>query len=381
MIYLDNASTTFPKPHQVASAMTEYICDVGANAGRGGYANAYRAEEIIYETRERLCGLFHFGECGNVIFTSNVTASLNYLIKGYLKDGDHVLVSGMEHNAVMRPLRQLAARNITFDRIPCDSCGRLELSDADALVGPHTRAVILTHASNVCGTVLPLKEAGEFCLRHGLRFIVDCAQTAGVLSVDMEDMHIDALAFTGHKGLMGPQGIGGFLIRSDFAEEIEPLIAGGTGSMSHLEEMPPFLPDRFEAGTLNIPGIYGLHAALGFLRDVGIEEIRKKETELTAELLAGLSDIPGIRVIGLTGTKGRIGVISVQTEGIDLAQAAFLLDDRYGIMTRTGLHCAPEAHRTLGTWPEGTIRFSIGFFNTKEEIRAAIKSTSEMMQE
>ena len=263
-IYLDQASTSFPKAPSVAQAVYDYLSGSAVNVNRGGYRAAYSVEEQIFETREQLLKLFHFtsGKGKNVIFTENITASLNVLLKGLLKPGDHVLVTAMEHNAVMRPLVQLEKHGISFDRIPCTSDGSLLLDKAAALLRPETKLVVCLHASNVCGTVMPAQEIGNFCKEHELLFILDTAQTAGTIDIDMEKYHIDALAFTGHKGLRGPQGTGGFLIRNELAAQIEPLISGGTGSASHSEEVPAFLPDRFEPGTPNIPGILGLHAAL-----------------------------------------------------------------------------------------------------------------------
>ncbi|WP_295582265.1 aminotransferase class V-fold PLP-dependent enzyme, partial [uncultured Oscillibacter sp.] len=290
-IYLDNASTTFPKPQAVAEAVYTYMTGVGSNVGRGGYASAYQAEEWVYETRELLRELFGGGDCKNVVFTKNVTESLNVLLKGFLRPGDHVIVSSMEHNAVMRPLVQLAAAGVSFTRAPCGADGALDLPALEGCLRPNTRAVVMTHASNVCGTVLPAAEVGAFCRRRGLRFFLDSAQTAGVLPIDMEAMHIDALAFTGHKGLLGPQGTGGFLLREDLIPLVEPLLSGGTGSLSHTEEVPPFLPDRFEPGTPNLPGIMGLRAALLWLRETGMDRVARHEAALTERFLQGLAPL------------------------------------------------------------------------------------------
>lgn len=377
-IYLDQASTSFPKSPSVADAVHRYLSGFAVNINRGCYDTAYSVEEQVYETREQLCRLFHFPNCKNVIFTQNVTASLNILIKGLLKPGDHILVSAMEHNALMRPLVQLQQSGITFDRIPCDSTGSLCLSMAETLLRPQTKAVACLHASNVCGTILPAGEIGEFCRRHGLAFILDSAQTAGVLPIDMEDLHIDALAFTGHKGLRGPQGIGGFVIRDELAEKITPLLSGGTGSISHTEDIPDFLPDRFEPGTPNLPGILGLHAALTDLEKApGFMELAfTHEKMLTQYFLDGITDLDphekNIRIIGRKDTKNRCAVISLQLLNMDMANAAYELDRQYGVMTRVGLHCAPNAHKTLGTYPAGTIRFSFGPENTTKELDTAL---------
>lgn len=379
--YLDNAATTFPKPPEVAEAVTAYITGLGSNINRGCYGSAYEAENMVYETRELLCRLFRGPDCKNVIFTKNVTESLNVLLKGLLQPGDHVLVSSMEHNAVMRPLVQMEKTGVSFSRIPCSKTGELQLDAMEGLVQPNTRAVVLTHASNVCGTVLPLEQVGAFCKEHGLLFIADTAQTAGVLDLDMEKMSMDALAFTGHKGLLGPQGIGGFVIRDELAERIEPLLSGGTGSVSHTEEVPTFLPDRFEPGTLNLPGIAGLRAGLLWLERTGIANVRAHEAALTARFLEKLAPLEAeglIRIIGRRDTEHRTGVVSIQTVDLDQATAAFELDSQYGIQTRVGLHCAPSAHKTLGTYPTGTIRFSFGWRNTAEDVDAAVAALEEI---
>lgn len=381
-IYLDNASTTFPKPKAVPEAMYHYMTRSGSNINRGCYDRAYAVEELVYETRQMLCSLFGGEDCRNVAFTKNVTESLNVILKGLLKPGDHVLVSSMEHNAVMRPLVQLEKQGISFSRIPCRRDGSLILEEMAPLVKKETRAVVMTHASNVCGTMMPYEQVGAFCRERGLLFIADTAQTAGVWPLDMERMKIDALAFTGHKGLLGPQGIGGFLLSEKLLPQMESLIAGGTGSISHTEVMPDFMPDRFEAGTMNLPGIVGLHAGLGWIRETGMEQIRSHELALTRQFLEGLKSMDPyekrLRVVGKKDTEGRTGVVSVQTVRRELAQTAYELDVQYGIMTRVGLHCAPSAHQTLGTFPTGTIRFSFGWWNTREETALALQALDEL---
>ena len=384
-IYLDNACTSFPKPDVVAQAMYTYLCQVGSNVNRGCYQRAYGVEERVYETRQLLCELFGGDDLRNVVFTKNVTESLNVLLKGFLKPGDHVLVSSMEHNAVMRPLVQLEKQGVAFTRIPCDGTGALDLSALPGCLRPNTRAVVMTHASNVCGTMLPLAAVGEFCAAHGLRFFVDGAQTGGVFPIHMGEMHIDALAFTGHKGLLGPQGTGGFLLRSGLEGELEPLLSGGTGSVSHLEELPDFLPDRFEPGTPNLPGILGLHAALLWLKETGMESIRAHELALTRRFLDGLRALQAaglpLGIVGRLDTKNRTGAVSVQTLDRDMAEVATRLDEAYGIMVRVGLHCAPSAHKTLGTYPAGTIRFSFGWHNTQAEIDRTLEALAHILKE
>ncbi|MDO4620329.1 MAG: aminotransferase class V-fold PLP-dependent enzyme [Lachnospiraceae bacterium] len=389
-IYLDHAATSFPKPACVAESVYRYISECGSNISRGGYSSAYEMEETVFETRCLLTDLFHGEDPSQVIFTKNVTESLNVLLKGLLHPGDHVLVSSMEHNAVMRPLTQLKAAGVTFTRIPCRTDGRLgtgaegETTESllSGLLQPETKAVVMTHASNVCGTVLPIGEVGAFCRKHGILFIVDSAQTAGVLPLDMEEMCIDALAFTGHKGLLGPQGTGGFVLRRGLAGKMEPLLSGGTGSISHTEEIPDFMPDRFEAGTPNLPGLAGLHASLKWLQERGTEEIRRHEEAMTARFIEGIGELEKNGRIALAGlrTAGpeRTGVVSITTPGRDPSQLAYALDEQFGIQTRVGLHCAPSAHKTLGTYPTGTLRFSFGWSTTEEEIGQALQALREL---
>ena len=384
-IYLDQASTSYPKAPGTAEAVFRFMTECGCNIGRGGYAGAYSAEEMVYDTRVQLCRLLSGGSAEpdpkNVIFTKNITESLNILIKGLLRPGDHVLVSSMEHNAVMRPLVQLEKKGVRFDRIPCAADGSMDPADAEKLIGPATKAVIMLHASNVCGTVFPAAEIGAVCRKHGLRFILDTAQTAGILPVDMETVGADAIAFTGHKGLLGPQGTGGFILRDGMASELEPLIAGGTGSISHTEEIPDFMPDRFEAGTLNLPGIAGLHAALDWLLAQPEGRIHAHEKRLTETFLEKMKEPEAeglIRIIGKHGTEDRVGVVSIVPLRMDPAELAFRLDDRYGIAVRVGLHCAPAAHKTLGTWPTGTVRFSFGISNTEAEAEEAARAVAAL---
>jgi len=375
-IYLDNGSTSFPKAPGVGAAMANFIEHIGVNIGRGGYEEAYSTAETVLETREQLCRLFGCGRPENVVFTSGVTAALNLLLKGFLRPGDRVVTTSMEHNAVMRPLMQLAEEGVQVEVIPCERDGSLPLDRLEETLKTRPRAMVMTHASNVCGTLLPVREAAALCRQYDVRLMVDCAQTGGVFPIDMMGWGIDALAFAGHKGLLGPQGIGGFLISQDMVGQVRPLLAGGTGSLSHVETMPEFMPDRFEAGTQNLPGIFGLHAALDYLEKTGIDAIRRADLERTEQLLNGFRTIDGIRIAGKTTMEGRTAVVSIEFTGMDNAEAAFLLEDRYGVMTRCGLHCAPRAHRTLGTYPQGTVRFAPGHTTTKEEICLALEAVS-----
>lgn len=379
-IYLDNASTTFPKAPNVANAMANYITNYGININRGSYALAYDVEDIIYTTRQRLNTLFNGHDPSHVIFTQNVTMSLNMVIKGLLKAGDHVLVSSIEHNAVMRPLTQLLDKGITFDIIPCDKTGSVQLESIESLIRPNTVAMIINHASNVCGTIQPIKSIGTICKEHDLHFIVDAAQTAGVIPIDVKAYHINALCFTGHKGLLGPQGIGGIILTKEMAQILTPLIAGGTGSFSHLETMPTNMPDAFEAGTLNLPGIIGLNEGLSYIESVGMENIHNHELALTKAFLEGLRSITGVNIIGKQDIQDRTAVVSITIDDMDAASIAYELESKYHIMTRVGLHCAPRAHQTLGTYPEGTVRFSFGYANTLEDVDMALSALHTILK-
>jgi len=380
-IYLDNGSTSFPKAPGVGQAMAGYIERVGVNIGRGGYADAYAAAETVLDTRERLCRLFGGSRPENVVFTSGATAALNILLKGLLRPGDHVLATSMEHNAVMRPLRQLEAHGVAVELAPCREDGTLRLDALEGLLRPNTRALVMTHASNVCGTVMPVAQAAAICRKAGVRCIVDSAQSGGLLDFRMEDWGVDAVAFAGHKGLLGPQGTGGFLIAADLVPELEPLLSGGTGSASHLETVPAFMPDRFECGTQNLPGIFGLNAALRFLEDTGLAALRAWELDRTRELLDGFAALPGVRIAGLPGVEGRTAAVSVDFPGRDNAEVAFALEDRFGILTRCGLHCAPAAHKTLGTFPQGTVRFTPGRATTPEDTARTLEAVAAVLQE
>lgn len=380
--YLDNASTTFPKPSCVTEAVCRYMTEMGTNVGRGEYASAFDTEDLVFDTRAALCALLGGADPSDVVFTRNVTEALNLVLKGFLHPGDHVIVSSMEHNAVMRPLTQLVATGVTFSRAQCAPDGTLDATEVERLICPQTRAVVMTHASNVCGTILPISDVAEVCHAHDMPLIVDAAQTAGVVPVSLCEWGASVVCFTGHKGLLGPQGIGGCVLDPEFATQIDALVAGGTGSHSDSEQMPSFMPDRLEAGTPNLPGIAGLGAGLTWLGERGIDAVREHELALTQRLLDGLRPLAAarrVRLAGLPGTEGRTGVVSIQTPGYDLSQVAHDLDARFGIQTRVGLHCAPSAHKTLGTFPAGTIRFSLGWANTEADVDLAISALGELL--
>ena len=380
-IYFDNSSTSFPKAPNVGRAMGEFIENGAFNINRGSYEGAYEAGSAVLDTREMLKDLFNCPNSKNVVFTPSVTYSLNFFIKGFLKPGDHVLVTSVEHNAVMRPLVQMEKLGVEFDAVPCDEEGGVTADDFRAYIKENTKAIITTHASNVCGTIIPIEEIGALCKEKGLVYAVDTAQTAGIPNIDMQKANIDFLAFTGHKGLLGPQGIGGFIASDKLEGLIDPVISGGTGSLSDSEEIPDFLPDRFESGTLNLPGIIGLHQALVYLKEAGIDNMRKEKMEITKYFLDQVKEIDGVKVAGKKTVEGRLGVVSIDFEGFDNSIVSFYLSSKYKIMTRVGMHCAPRAHKTLKTFPQGTVRFSFSHFNTKEEVDVCIDAIKTILSD
>ena len=380
-IYFDNSSTSFPKAPNVGRAMGEFIENGAFNINRGSYEGAYEAGSAVLDTREMLKDLFNAPDSKNVVFTPSVTYSLNYFIKGFLKPNDHVIVTSVEHNAVMRPLVQMKELGLEFDVVPCDEEGSITADDFRKYIKENTKAIITTHASNVCGTIIPIEEIGALCKEKGLVYAVDTAQTAGILNIDMQKANIDFLAFTGHKGLLGPQGIGGFISSDKLEGLIYPIISGGTGSLSDSEEMPDFLPDRFESGTLNLPGIIGLHQALVYLKEAGIDNMRNEKMEITKYFLDKVKEIEGAKVAGKKTVEGRLGVVSIDFEGFDNSIVSFYLSSKYKIMTRVGMHCAPRAHQTLNTFPQGTVRFSFSHFNTKEEVDICIDAIKTILDD
>ena len=373
-VYLDNAATSFPKPPQVPRQMARYLEEVGATVNRSVYGAAQAAGMVELRLRQRLCRLFHFGPVTHAVLTPGNTWGLNLMLAGFLRPGDHCVVSSMEHNAVMRPLQSLARQGVTFTRVQCDAVGRLEPKDVERALQPDTRLVVLAHGSNVSGTVQDAAAVGEICRRYGVPFCLDGAQTAGHLPVDFTSLGLSALSVPGHKGLLGPSGIGALLLEPAFAERLTPTVSGGTGSASDSEEIPAYMPDRFEPGTPNVPGIYGLEAALAFLEETGVETVAAHDRALTARFLDGVRSMPHVSVIGPDTVEGRVGVVSLDFPGRDNAEVAEALEREYGILTRCGLHCAPSAHKTLGTFPRGTVRFSWGWFSTEQDIDRALEA-------
>lgn len=374
MVYLDNAATSYPKAPGVASAMADYVEKVGATINRSSYASAQEAGLVTLSLRERLCRLFNHPDPTHAVLTPGATAGLNMVIKGLLRPGDHCLVSSMEHNAVMRPLVQLEREGVAFERIPSDAQGRLRLEALPGMIKLNTRLVVMAHGSNVCGTVQDAEAVGKICRERGVPFALDAAQTAGHIEVDFERFGLSALVVPGHKGLLGPQGIGALLLDADFARRLTPLVAGGTGSASDSEELPDWMPDRFESGTPNMPGVYGWEAALGWLENTGIETLENHEKTLSKRFLEGIYGLKNVKLYGATVPEGRTGVFSVGFLNCDNAEAAWRLEREFGILTRCGLHCAPSAHKTLGSFPEGSVRFSTGWANTEADIDAALSA-------
>lgn len=368
---MDNASTSFPKAPGVGLAMARYVEEVGANVSRGGYAAALEAEDTALRLRESLCRMFNAPSPECCILTPGATYGLNMILKGFLRPGDRVVVSGLEHNAVMRPLSQLAGVDVA--ELPCAGDGTVHPDDLRLLLTVPTRLVCVTWASNVCGTVLPVEALGEICREAGVPFVADASQAVGHLPLDFERARLAAMVFGAHKGLLGPQGIGAALLRRDFAESLVPFVTGGTGSRSDSETQPSFLPDKLEAGTPNLPGMYGWLATLDYVEEHAAS-IRTRERELTRRFLEGVEKIPGVRLVGRSACQDRLGVISLDFVGRDNGVMAALLAEQYGIATRSGLHCAPRAHRSLGTYPRGTVRFSLGFRTSEQDVRKCLEA-------
>lgn len=375
MIYLDNASTSLIKPPSVAAAVAQAIGTLG-NTARGAHGYSLSAAEMIYETREKLAKLFHCPRADHVIFTANVTQALNTAISGVLSKGDHVISTDCEHNSVLRPLYRLQSEGgVEVDFVPADQRGNLDYDDFLRLIKPNTRAIVCTHASNLTGNILDIRRVGEIAHKHNLLLIVDAAQTAGSIPIDMQKLDIDILCFTGHKGLMGPQGTGGMCIREGV--RVRPLITGGTGVQTYSRTQPDRYPTLLEAGTLNGHGIAGLSAALDFISEVGIERIAQKKDAMTRRFYDGVKSIDNVNVYGDFGRE-HAAIVTLNIGDLDSGEVADTLFEDYGIATRAGAHCAPRLHRALGTEKQGAVRFSFSYFNTEEEIDSAIQALREI---
>lgn len=380
-IYFDNAATTFPKPDSVINAMFNYMSNQGGSANRGSSSTAIQSSRLVYECRYELAKFFNFPKSENVIFTNNITTSLNMLLLGIIKSGWHIITTSMEHNSVIRPLVKISEEvpDVELDIIKCDENGLVPLEKIKERIKSNTKLIVLTHASNLVGTIQPIEEIGRICKENNILFILDSAQTAGIVPIDMEKCNINGLAFTGHKSLLGPQGIGGFIIDDKLNSICKNIFSGGTGSNSSLVEHPQDLPDKFEYGTLNTPGIIGLLEGIRFIEKEGIENIKEKEEFLCQKAMDLLSEIPEIKIYGPMDAKKKTSTISFNIEGMDPEFTGFLLDSEFNITCRTGIHCTPLAHKTVGSYPTGSIRISLGYFNTLEEVYRFVEVIKELI--
>lgn len=388
MIYLDHAATSWPKPPEVLRAMTAFLEEAGGNPGRSGHRLSVAAGRIVYQAREAVAGLLHAPDPLAVIFTHNATHALNLALHGLLQPGDRVVTGGMEHNSVMRPLRALEATGVEVMAVPASPEGRLDPGDFVRALRSGARLVVLNHASNVVGTIAPAAEVAQVAHAAGALLLLDAAQTAGVLPIDMQAMGLDLLAFTGHKGLQGPPGTGGLVLnlpsgeawRDELLRQIHPLLQGGTGSSSVSEQQPDHLPDRLECGTPNGAGLAGLAAGIAWLHARSLDSLRQHELELTRRLIDGLGDIPGVTLYGPRDAEDRTAVVSFRVEGMSVSEVGRRLDEEDSVLCRVGLHCAPAAHRALGTFPEGTVRFAPGPLTRLEDIDAAVRAVARLAQ-
>jgi cysteine desulfurase / selenocysteine lyase len=365
-IYLDNAATTFPKPERVYRAVDHALREIGVGPGRGSHRRGLAASRVVFEAREAVAALFGIGDSARVIFTHSATESLNLALSGLLKPGDHVVSTTMEHNSLLRPLLLAEKTGVEVTWVTGDRCGLVDWKDIRAALSSNTRLVALSHCSNVTGAIQPVAEIGALARKEGILLLVDAAQSAGAVPIDVDEMKIDLLAVPGHKGLFGPQGTGILYVAEGI--ELRPLIVGGTGGFSSAAEQPDTLPERFESGTMNTPGIAGLKAGVEFLLSRGIGEVRRKEALLVTQLLEGLAAIPGIVTYSPASQELRGGVVSFTAAGLDPAEIGYRLDSEFDIAVRVGLHCAPSAHRTIGTFPGGSVRVSPGYFNSGDDI-------------
>lgn len=377
MIYLDNAATTLQKPGQVAEAVTEAMCSLG-NAGRGVHEATLGASRVIFDTRKRLADFFHAESPKQIAFTMNSTESLNTAVKGILQSGDHVITTELEHNSVLRPLYEMEKRGVELTVIPSDEKGRIDVQDFEREIRENTRMIVCTHGSNLTGNLVDIAAVGEIARRHQVLFCVDASQTAGVFPIDVQEMRIDILCFTGHKSLLGPQGTGGMYVREGVG--VRPLKSGGSGVQTYRKEHPPEMPTALEAGTLNGHGIAGLNAAVAYIQETGMDVIRKREQELMRRFYDGVKEIPGIKIYGDFSARERCPIVALNLGNYDSSEVSDELFMTYGIATRPGAHCAPLMHKALGTVEQGAVRFSFSHYNTEEEIDAAAAALRELAE-
>jgi cysteine desulfurase family protein len=378
MIYLDNAATTYPKPKTVYKSVMDAMTRYGANPGRGSHAMAIEGARVIYETRELLAELFNLDDPMRVIITFNATDGLNMAIKGILKPGDHVITTAMEHNSVLRPIKELESIGVENTIVSCSHEGKINVEDIEASIKSNTRMVVTTHVSNLTGTIFPIEKIGELCKRRNVLYLVDGSQSAGVLEINMVKQHIDFLAVPGHKGLLGPQGTGALLINND--AEIKEIKEGGTGSESSNPHQPDFYPDKLEAGTHNLPGIAGLNAGLKYILNKGTKSILSHEKNILEIFINEMRKNPSITIYGPEDINDRSGVVPINIEGMDSSEVAYILDTEYNIAVRPGLHCAPLAHKTIGTENIGAVRFGVGPFTKRTDVIAAVKALNEISE-
>ncbi|NLW00422.1 MAG: aminotransferase class V-fold PLP-dependent enzyme [Clostridiales bacterium] len=376
MIYMDNAATSWPKPEPVYTAVLNCMRKHGANPGRSGHRMAIEAGNILLYTREMLCQLFSADNPFRMVFTINATESLNLAIKGSIQPGDHIVTTSMEHNSVARPLKELEKRDVAATYVRANSQGEIDPDDIRKAIRINTKLIITTHASNVTGTLIPIREIGRIAREHEILYLVDAAQTAGIIPIDLSSLPVDMMAMSGHKGLLGPQGTGVLYIAPHV--KLKQLKEGGTGSQSESLFHPEFLPDRYEAGTLNTPGIAGLGAGINYILREGQNKLLSRITRIEKFFLDALLQIPGIKVYGPARMENRIGVISINVKDFDSAYIAGLLDQKYNIATRGAIHCSPMAHKTIGTLEQGTVRFSPGIFNTLDEAKQCIRALEQL---
>lgn len=370
IIYFDNAATSWPKPREVRRAMDQYLDEIGGNPGRAGHRLSVAAARVVVRAREALAGLLNTPDPSRIIFTKNATEALNLAILGLVGPGDHVVAGSLEHNAVMRPLRHLESQGTALTVVRCPPSGTPDLEEIGSALRPHTRLLVFTHASNVYGTLLPIADLARLARDVGVPLLVDAAQTAGCVPLDLQRVPVDLLALSGHKGLFGPPGTGALYLRPGL--EPRPLMFGGTGSRSEEELQPPFLPDHYESGTLNVAGLAGLAAGIDVITATGVEAIRAHEERLVRRFLDGAATLEGMTLYGPGDPKQQTGVVSFNIAGLSPAEVGLALDEIYGIMARVGLHCAPAAHHTGGTFPSGTVRFGWSWFNTEAQVDVAL---------
>ena len=372
MIYLDNAATTFPKPESVYAKMDDCMRNYCANPGRSGHQMAMESARVVEETRDVIAKLFNIKNPMDVVYTFNATDSLNLAIKGFLKPGDHVVTTTMEHNSVLRPIMELEKIGVEHTFVQADEEGRIDPKDVEAAIKDNTKLLAIIHASNVTGTLIDIEAIGEIAQKHGITYLVDASQSAGIYDIDVDKMHIDMLAMPGHKGLLGPQGTGVLYVNNKI--RLQSQREGGTGSKSEEIIQPDLYPDKYESGTHNTPGIVGLGAGVEFLLETGLEKIRQHEEELSQHMIDEILKIDGVKLYGPKSAKERAAVIAVNVGDLDSGEVTFRLDREFGIATRSGIHCAPLAHKSIGTLKQGAVRFSLGYFTTMEEVDEAIKA-------